>query len=82
MYAIRSLYRGIEVLILGASISPSTAEDFASYQALATQYAQSCIELSTPTGILAHMATADTIQDWNSVRDALGYDTMDYLGVS
>lgn len=76
------LSRPGKVLMLGTSISPSTAEELASYQALATKYAQSCVELSTPAGILAHMATADTIQDWNSLRDALGYDTMDFLGVS
>ncbi|EIM92815.1 uncharacterized protein STEHIDRAFT_165026 [Stereum hirsutum FP-91666 SS1] len=80
-YSSNPLNCSLEGITLPSGI-PSTAEDFASYQALATQYAQSCIELSTPTGILAHMATTDTIQDWNSVRDALGYDTMDYLGVS
>ncbi|EIM92798.1 uncharacterized protein STEHIDRAFT_136539 [Stereum hirsutum FP-91666 SS1] len=61
---------------------PSTEEEFASYQALAARYAQSCMELSTPPGILAHVGTADTIQDWNSVREALGYDTLNFLGVS
>lgn len=75
-----------EVLVLmfniDMSISPSSEEEFASYQALANRYAQSCMESSTPPGILAHIGTAETIQDWDSLREALGYDTMDFLTIS
>lgn len=80
MYVIYSVDQ--DLLILMSFVRPSTEEEFASYQALAARYAQSCMDMSTPPGILAHVGTADTIQDWNSVREALGYDTLNFLGVS
>lgn len=45
-------------------------------------YAQSCVEKSTPEGIVAHLNVAQTVQDWNMVREALGYEKMNFLGVS
>lgn len=45
-------------------------------------YAQSCIARSTPSGVVAHISTAYTVEDWNSVRVALGYEKMSYIGLS
>ena len=56
--------------------------EFTAYQAAANAYAQSCIDLSVPKGIVAHVSTAETIQDWNSLRDALGYEKLHFLAWS
>jgi hypothetical protein len=64
------------------SHSPSTEAEFTAYQKMAGTFAQSCIDQSTPKGIVAHMSAADTAEDWDSLRTALGYDKMDLLGYS
>ncbi|KAF7976114.1 hypothetical protein HWV62_7549 [Athelia sp. TMB] len=64
------------------SYIPSTKEEFTSYQAITSTYAQSCIDGSTPPGIVEFIGTAETVQDWNSLRIALGYEKMSYLGIS
>lgn len=65
-----------------SSSLPSTEAEFTAYQKMAGTFAQSCIDKSTPKGIVAHMSTADTAQDWDSLRAALGYDKMNLLGYS
>ena len=62
--------------------SPANETDFKAYRAAVSTYAQSCIDLSTPKGITAHIGTADTVQDWNSLREALGYKRLHFLSVS
>ena len=62
--------------------SPASEVEFAAYQAAANTYAQSCIDLSVPKGIVAHVGTAETVQDWNSLRDALGYEKLHFLSWS
>ena len=57
---------------------PSNETDFESYQAAISDYAQTCIDQSYP-GILAHTSTKETVKDWNSLRQALGYETMHFL---
>lgn len=59
--------------------SPSNEAEFATYQAAATKYANSCSTQSTPQGILAHLSTNELIQDWDLLRAALGYETMHAL---
>ncbi|KZP17745.1 alpha/beta-hydrolase [Athelia psychrophila] len=61
---------------------PSTAAELKSYQNMAATFANSCNALSTPAGILAHVGTADVVKDWDSLRAALGYKTVNYLGYS
>jgi hypothetical protein len=56
--------------------------EFTVYQAAVGKFAQSCIDLSIPKGIVAHVGTAETVQDWNSLREALGYDQMHFLALS
>lgn len=62
--------------------SPSNEQEYNVYVTLMKTYAQSCIDNSTPKGIVAHLSAAYTAQDWNSIRDALGYEKLDYIGVS
>jgi hypothetical protein len=62
--------------------SPSSQAEFTAYQAFATAYAESCIKFSVPKGIVAHVSTRETVQDWNSLRRALGYDKMHFMSYS
>ncbi|KZP21575.1 alpha/beta-hydrolase [Athelia psychrophila] len=64
------------------SYLPSTEEEFKSYQGIMSTFAKSCIDNSTPPGVVEYLATKQTIEDWNSLRAALGYDKMSLLGVS
>ncbi|KZP19742.1 alpha/beta-hydrolase [Athelia psychrophila] len=64
------------------SYIPSTQEEFTSYQGLMSTYAQSCIDGSSPAGILEFVGSAETVQDWDSVRAALGYEKMSHWGLS
>ncbi|KDQ19583.1 hypothetical protein BOTBODRAFT_443477 [Botryobasidium botryosum FD-172 SS1] len=61
---------------------PTNEAEFEAYQAPVRAYAQSCIDQSTPKGIVAHIGTAETVQDWDSLREALCYDKMHFLGIS
>jgi hypothetical protein len=69
-------------LIKQYNCSPSNEASFKSYQATVATYAQSCIDNSTPKGIVAHIGTHETVQDWNSLREALGYEWFHFLAVS
>ena len=40
------------------------------------------MESGTPKGLVAHMGTSETVDDWNTLRKALGYNTMNYYGAS
>ncbi|KAK3071027.1 hypothetical protein LTR53_009423 [Teratosphaeriaceae sp. CCFEE 6253] len=43
---------------------------------------QSWANLSSPPGILDHMGTREVVQDYDSIRSALGYDKIHFLGAS
>ena len=61
------------------SAIPSTAAELEAYQAAIGKYAQSCIDQTQPQGLLQHMGTENTVRDWDCVREALNYSTMDAL---
>ncbi|KDQ19584.1 hypothetical protein BOTBODRAFT_443473 [Botryobasidium botryosum FD-172 SS1] len=71
----------LEDLVIPSSF-PTNEAEFEAYQAPVKTYAQSCIDHSTPQGIVAHVGTAETAQDWDSLREALGYDKMHFIGLS
>lgn len=62
--------------------SPTTQSEFDAYQNSVKAYAQSCIDLSTPPGIIGHLGTTETVEDWEIIRKALGYDKVNLYGVS
>lgn len=62
--------------------SPSNEQEYIVYQNIMKNYSQSCIEHSTPKGIIAYLGAAYVAQDWNSLRAALGYEKLNYLGCS
>lgn len=64
------------------SYSPSTEASYKEYHAMVATLAQLCVNQSTPKGIVAHVSGADTAQDWDIVRAALGYETMHVLSYS
>ncbi|KAJ7692912.1 hypothetical protein B0H17DRAFT_933686 [Mycena rosella] len=61
---------------------PSTESELKAFQAAVGVYAQSCIDSSTPAGIVQHLSSDETVQDWDRVRAALGYDIMHHFGIS
>lgn len=63
-------------------LSPSTESEFDAFQASVRTYAQTCIDRSTPPGIVQLIGTSEVVQDWDRVRAALGYDTMHHFGIS
>ncbi|KAJ7334923.1 Alpha/Beta hydrolase protein [Mycena albidolilacea] len=61
---------------------PSTESEFDAYQAAMGSFIQSCANNSSPAGIIQHVGTAEVIQDWDSIRSALGYEKVHLVGVS
>ncbi|KIY65828.1 alpha/beta-hydrolase [Cylindrobasidium torrendii FP15055 ss-10] len=61
---------------------PETEEEYESFKTQVGTYAQSCIDQSSPPGIVQHLSTADVIHDWDLVRQALGYTTIHHFGIS
>ncbi|KDQ19582.1 hypothetical protein BOTBODRAFT_170657 [Botryobasidium botryosum FD-172 SS1] len=61
---------------------PSNEAEFEAYQAPVRTFAQSCIDQSTPKGIVNNLGTVETARDWDSLRAALSYDKMHFLGES
>ncbi|KAJ7760182.1 hypothetical protein B0H14DRAFT_2973895 [Mycena olivaceomarginata] len=62
-----------------SSSLPSDEPGFNAFQASVRGYAQTCIDLSTPPGIVQYIGTREVVQDWDRVRAALGYDTMHHF---
>ncbi|KAJ7167109.1 hypothetical protein C8R46DRAFT_1096069, partial [Mycena filopes] len=61
---------------------PSSEGEYDQYQAAMTNFLASCTNNTAPAGIMAHLGTIELIQDWDSVRAALGYDKVSFAGVS
>ncbi|KAJ7167096.1 Alpha/Beta hydrolase protein [Mycena filopes] len=61
---------------------PSSEDEYDQYQAAMTNFLASCTNNTAPAGIMAHLGTVELIQDWDSVRGALGYDKVNFAGVS
>jgi pimeloyl-ACP methyl ester carboxylesterase len=43
---------------------------------------ESWVHLSTPPGIIDHVGTREVVQDYDMIREALGYDKIHFLGAS
>ncbi|KAJ7635312.1 hypothetical protein FB45DRAFT_865844 [Roridomyces roridus] len=61
---------------------PSTEAEFDQYHAAMSKLFVSCGENSTPKGIMNHTGTVEVVQDWDSIRAALGYEKVHFAGVS
>ncbi|KAF7342619.1 hypothetical protein MSAN_02018700 [Mycena sanguinolenta] len=61
---------------------PSTQDEFDQYQAAMTNFYNAAIKDTTPPGVIQFVGTTQVIQDWDSMRAALGYEKVSYAGVS
>ncbi|KAJ7635348.1 hypothetical protein FB45DRAFT_911320 [Roridomyces roridus] len=61
---------------------PSTEAEFDQYHAAMSKLFSSCGKNSTPKGIMNHTGTFEVVQDWDSIRAALGYEKVHFAGVS
>ncbi|EGN95189.1 hypothetical protein SERLA73DRAFT_162724 [Serpula lacrymans var. lacrymans S7.3] len=56
--------------------------EFDAVQTGVKNFAQSCIDLSSPPGIVQFIGTNEMVKDWEAIRIALGYDKISYYGIS
>ena len=61
---------------------PTNQQEYDEIQAVSKAVFQSWIDLSSPPGIIQHLGTREVVQDYESVRKALGIESINFLGVS
>jgi hypothetical protein len=61
---------------------PTTQSEYDAVQAASATVIQSWIDNSSPPGIIEHVGTREVVQDYESIRKALGYDKIHFLGAS
>ncbi|KAJ6493446.1 hypothetical protein C8R45DRAFT_900860 [Mycena sanguinolenta] len=61
---------------------PSTQDEFNQYATAMKNFYDAAIRDSTPPGIMQYVGTTEVIQDFDSMRAALGYEKISYAGVS
>ncbi|KAJ7602925.1 hypothetical protein B0H17DRAFT_1222657 [Mycena rosella] len=64
------------------NVSFALRDEYDQYQAAMTNFYTACTNSTTPQGIMEHIGTVENIQDWDSVRAALGYEKVSFAGVS
>lgn len=64
------------------SPSPTNAAEYHTFEANAARMFRSWEQLSSPPGIIKHVGTAEVVQDFESIRNALGYETIHFLADS
>jgi hypothetical protein len=72
----------LEPLSINHLGSPSTQDEFDQYQAAMTNFYNAATRDTTPPGIMEHLGAVELIQDWDSMRAALGYEKVSFGGVS
>ncbi|KAL6241664.1 hypothetical protein RBB50_011446 [Rhinocladiella similis] len=61
---------------------PTSQAEFNDAKETAAAAIQSWIDSSLPTGIIGHVGTREVVQDYNQIRQALGYEKIHFLGAS
>ncbi|KAH8654995.1 hypothetical protein BGZ60DRAFT_546624 [Tricladium varicosporioides] len=61
---------------------PTTKVEFDAIKSASTAAIQSWIDNSSPPGIIEHVGTREVVQDYELVRQALGYERIHFLGDS
>jgi pimeloyl-ACP methyl ester carboxylesterase len=61
---------------------PESQREYDDYQSQATAALESIIRLSSPPGILAHAGTFEVVRDLDMIRAGLGYEKINFLGLS
>ncbi|KAJ7924150.1 hypothetical protein B0H13DRAFT_1602008 [Mycena leptocephala] len=59
-----------------------SVDEFDQYQAAMTNFYNAATRDTTPPGIMEHLGAVELIQDWDSMRAALGYEKVSFGGVS
>lgn len=61
---------------------PTSQAEYDAVQETSKAIFQSWEDLSTPPGIIQHVGTREVVQDYERIREALGYETINFLGAS
>jgi hypothetical protein len=64
------------------SFSPTNQSAFDATKAASAALIQSFDELSTPPGFVKFTGTKEVIQDYEVIRKSLGYEKINFLGLS
>jgi hypothetical protein len=69
-------------LLTSLVYSPTNQSEFDTFRAASATMIESFVNLSSPTGIVQFTGTREVVQDYESIRKALGYDKISFLGAS
>lgn len=61
---------------------PTSESEYEAMVALSAASFQSWIENSTPPGIVGHIGTLEVTQDYEMIREAFGFEKINFLGAS
>ncbi|KIW91189.1 uncharacterized protein Z519_08084 [Cladophialophora bantiana CBS 173.52] len=61
---------------------PTSQAEFENVREIAAAAIQSWVDSNLPHGIIGHVGTREVVQDYNQIRQALGYDQVHFLGAS
>ncbi|KAI1120119.1 hypothetical protein F5Y10DRAFT_290288 [Nemania abortiva] len=61
---------------------PQSQAEFNTYRQASAAMFQSWVDSSSPPGIIAHVGTKEVVQDFEQIREALGYDKVSFIGLS
>ncbi|KAI9711146.1 MAG: hypothetical protein M1812_007250 [Candelaria pacifica] len=81
-YSSNQLNVSLEAFNVLSGAYPSNQSDFNTFQNASAAAIQSFIDLSSPPGVIEHVGTVETVQDYESIRKALGYEQIHFLGAS
>lgn len=62
--------------------SPTTQSEWETFKNASAAGIQSWIDSSSPPGVIGHVGTKEVVQDYERVREALGYEKINSLGAS
>ncbi|MCJ1401946.1 hypothetical protein MMC11_005163 [Xylographa trunciseda] len=61
---------------------PTSQSAFDAAKASSAAFIKDVEQWSTPPGIVQHVSVKEVVQDYDRIRDALGYDKINFLGLS
>ena len=66
----------------GPFFRPTSQSEYDEVKAASTAFIQALVDSSTPSGIVEFLSTKQVVQDYEMIRKALGYEKINFLGVS
>ena len=64
------------------SESPTSQSEFDDFRNASAAVAASWQDLSQPDGVIQFISTKEFVQDWETIREALGYEKINIIGGS